>query len=509
MDRCMRCFSRCGHCKRLGNATARQERANPAPRGPEIWIFWPIPADKVDGTGNLRRRHTGRAPSLVTSTSRETFRMSVIDRSQRFCVIGAGSSGLAAAKNLRQEGIDVDVLERNAQLGGNWCYGQPNSRVYASTHTISSKRLTEFNDFQMPGHFPNFPHHTQVFEYLQAYAAHFGLNQLIEYGAGVQRAAADGTHWQVTLESGECRRYAGVVVANGHNWDPRWPDFPGQFDGVTMHSAQYKTADVLRGRRVLVVGAGNTGCDIAVEAALHADKVFHSLRRGYHFIPKFFFGRPSDTVGEKLLRLGLPDRLRRFIVRAVLKLTVGRIEKYGLPSPDHELFATHPIINSQLPYYVAHGRITPKPNVAHLSGERVRFVDGSCEAVDLIIYATGYKIGFPFLDRQYLNWRDGKPHLYLNVFHPDYDNLFFVGLIQPDSGQFGLVDYQAQLVAQFIRASRVGSPGARKFGRQKADLAIFPTRHAHYLDTPRNLLEVEHYSYRKRMQKELRRLRAA
>ncbi|REK05545.1 MAG: monooxygenase [Planctomycetota bacterium] len=435
--------------------------------------------------------------------------MDVVDRQGRYCVIGAGSSGLTAAKNLQQEGVHVDVLERNSELGGNWCFGQPNSRVYASTHTISSKRLTEFTDFKMPGHYPNFPHHTQIFEYLKAYARHYGIHKVIEFDTAVDRVEPEDDHWRVTLAGGESRRYAGVVVANGHNWDPRWPEFPGHFDGLAMHSAQYKSADVLRGRRVLVVGAGNTGCDIAVEAAVHADQAFHSLRRGYYFIPKFFFGRPSDVVGEKLLRLGLPDRLRRFIVRTMLKLTVGRVEKYGLPSPDHELFASHPIVNSQLPYYVAHGRIKPKPNIERLEGDRVRFSDGSAEAIDLIVYATGYKISFPFLDRQYLNWRDGKPQLYLNIFHPHYDNLFFVGLIQPDSGQFGLVDYQSQLVARFVRAIREEWPAVQAFGRQKVEDAGTSVRNPHYLDTPRNLLEVEHYRYRKRMQKEIGRLRAA
>ena len=201
------------------------------------------------------------------------------------------------------------MLERNAEIGGNWCYGQPNSRVYASTHTISSKRLTEYTDFQMPGHFPNFPHHSQVFEYLRAYAEHFGLYEAIEFQTPVERVEPDGPCWKVTLATGQCRRYGGVVVANGHNWDPRWPEFPGHFAGQVMHSAEYKTPDVLRGRRVMIVGAGNTGCDLAVEAAQSADKVFHSLRRGYYFIPKFLFGRPSDVMGEKLLRLGLPEAI--------------------------------------------------------------------------------------------------------------------------------------------------------------------------------------------------------
>jgi len=435
--------------------------------------------------------------------------MSIVDRRDRYCVVGAGSSGLAAAKNLRQQAVEVDVLERSGELGGNWAYGQGTSRVYASTHTISSKRLTEFCDFGMPAHFPNFPHHSQVFDYLKAYAEHFGLRACIEFNTSLERLEPDGPHWLATLAGGEQRRYAGVVIANGHNWDPRWPAFPGNFDGQIIHSADYKTPDVLRGRRVLVVGAGNTGCDLAVEAALHADTVFHSMRRGYYFVPKFLFGRPSDVVGEKLLRLGLPDRLRRWIVRCVLRLTVGEVHRYGLPAPDHELFASHPIVNSQLPYYVAHGRIKPKPNVAQLCGDRILFADGSQEQVDLVIYATGYNITIPFIDRQHLNWRDGRPQLFLNVFHPQFDNLFIVGLIQPDSGQFGLVDHQSQLVARFVAATRAARPEAESFRRQKAAHADRSLREAHYLDTPRNLLEVEHYRYRKQLVRQMQHLRAA
>jgi cation diffusion facilitator CzcD-associated flavoprotein CzcO len=436
--------------------------------------------------------------------------MSVIDRSDCFCIVGAGSSGLAAAKNLRQLGIAVDVLERQDEIGGNWCYGKPNSRVYASTHTISSKRLTEFTDFKMPAHYPPFPHHSQVLEYLRAYAAQFGLFDAIEFETTIERIEPAGREWFVTLAGGQRRRYAGVVVANGHNWDPRWPDFPGTFAGRIMHAAEYKTPDVLRGQRVLVVGAGNTGCDIAVESALHAAQTFHSTRRGYHFIPKFLFGRPSDVMHEKLLRLGLPHALRRLIVRSILRLAVGDLRRYGLPEPDHELFASHPIINSQLPYYVAHGRIVPKPNVAHLCGRHVRFDDGSEEAIDLIVYATGYRTSMPFLDPQYLNVRDGRPHLYLNVFHPHYDNLYFIGLIQPDSGQFGLVDYQSQLMANFVVAARTGSPAAEALRRAKAAACSVAPKSPHrYLDTPRNVLEVEHFTYRHQLQRELARLRAA
>src|SRR5262249_14443953 len=152
-----------------------------------------------------------------------------------------------------------------------------------------------------------------------------------------------------------------------------------RFDGLSLHSADYKTPDVLAGRRVLVVGAGNSGCDIAVESAQSAAATFHSTRRGDHYLPKFLLGKPIDQCGETLLRFGVPLWLGRAIIRAVVRLSLGPAHRAGLPPPDHKLFETHPIINSQLYYYLGHGRITPKPDIAELLPHSVRFADGTEE----------------------------------------------------------------------------------------------------------------------------------
>jgi cation diffusion facilitator CzcD-associated flavoprotein CzcO len=420
---------------------------------------------------------------------------------EKYCIVGAGASGLAVARHFAEQGITFDCLEREDDVGGNWLYGKPASSVYRSTHLISSKRLTQFPDFPMPAEWPEYPSHELVRRYLGFYADHFSLRNRVEFGAAVTRIELAGANWEVTLQNGAMRCYRGVVIANGHHWDPNWPSYPGQFSGQILHSSQYKTPDVLAGRRVLVIGAGNSGCDIAVESAQHATRTLHSIRRGYHFVPKFLLGRPADRCGEFLLKLHCPLWLRRLISLGMVKLAIGAPQDYGLQPPDHRLFESHPIINSQMLYYVGHGDIAPKPDVARFDGCTVHFTDGTCEPVDLIVAATGFKISFPFIDTRHLNWRNGHPSLYLNIFHPHYDNLFVAGLIQPDSGLWRLAHYQGQLIARFIHATTAGSPSAERFRRQKAAAPPNLGSGIQYLDSPRHSIEVEHFSYRQRLKK--------
>jgi hypothetical protein len=438
--------------------------------------------------------------------------MNDTDSSEKFCIIGAGPCGLAVAKNFRQAGIPFDCFEREDDVGGNWYFGRPSSRCYHSAHLISSKRLTEYSDFPMPREYPPYPSHRQVLAYLRAYARHFHLYQRITLETSVERVerpkSSNGATggWDVLLSGSETpRRYRGVVVANGHHWDPKWPEYPGQFDGEVIHSAQYRSADQLRGRRVLVVGAGNSGCDIAVEAAQHADAAFHSLRRGYHFLPKFLFGRPIDVCGERLHKMHLPLWLRRWTTGVFVWAAQGRPQRYGLAAPDHKLFETHPIVNSQLLYWAGHGDLRFKGDVERLDGDGVRFVDGSRETVDVVIYATGYKLSFPFLDREHLAWRDQRPGLFLNAFHPHCDDLFVVGMIQPDSGIWGLADLQAQLMARYILSLDNDPDRAGWFRKLKATGASDLTHGIHYLDTPRHAIEVEHYQYRKQLERLIKR----
>lgn len=441
-----------------------------------------------------------------TSAALDTRTRERSSTAEKFCILGAGSSGLAAAKNFLEAGIPFDCLEREDEVGGNWYFGRAGSSIYRSTRLISSKSLTEYTDFPMPVHYPDHPDQDMVWRYLKSYAERFDLRRHIAFNTSVQWIApveGGGAGWDVTLSSGERRRYRGVVIANGHNWDPRWPSYPGEFAGEVLHSSQYKTPELLTGKRVLVVGGGNSGYDLATESAQHAAATFHSLRRGYALLPRFFRGRPVDEGGEWMLRWRMPLWLRRLAIARVYRSAWEPLEP---PATDHAFFETHPSINGRWPRDVARGAIVAKPDVRELAGREVVFTDGSREAVDFILYATGFNISFPFLDASQLNWRQGRPGLFLNVFHPERDDLFVIGLIQPDSGQFGLVDCQSKLVAAYLQGLKRGRRQATQLqtAKQKSGSISNGIR---YVDSPRHLLEVEHFSYRRKLEKWIRRLR--
>lgn len=431
-----------------------------------------------------------------------------VDLRQKVCVVGAGSSGLTVAKNFCDLGFEVDLLERHQDLGGLWNYDSPGGRVYRSTHMISSKYFTQYPDYWMPRDYPDYPHHRQVLDYLRQYAEHFGLAEKIQFGTSVQNVtrAPGGNGWLVELSHGECRHYGRLVLANGHHVSPRIPEYPGTFTAEVVHSSEYKTADILAGKRVLVVGGGNSGCDIAVEAAQNADRCWHSTRRGYYYVPKYLFGLPADRAGDWLLKYRAPLWLRRVVTLWLLRMVVGPAARNGLPKPDHRIFETHPIVNTLLPYYVKHGDVVCKPDIRSFDGQHVEFVDGSREEVDLIVFATGYNIDFPWMDKADLNWHNGRPRLFRHFLHPAYDDLFIAGMIQPDSGIFQLVHWQALVMARFSRAVEEKRSVADYLRQLKHDASEDLGGGIHYQHTSRHSIEVEHWSYRRGLMKIARRL---
>lgn len=433
--------------------------------------------------------------------------MTFEDRSDRFCIIGAGAAGITAAKNLKAQGFKVDVLEKEDDIGGTWYYGKPCSSIYRSVHMISSKSFSEYTDFPMPEAYPTYARADQALAYLRDYARHHRVTEDVKFGCTVAEAVpvAGGDEWDVTLADGRVRRYRGLVVANGHLSHPRLPDYPGRFGGLQIHSSQYKTPDVLKDKRVLVVGAGNSGCDIAVEAVHHAREVIHSTRRGYYFWPKFLFGMPADAWAEWPLRLRLPLWARRLFGGPLLRLTTaGQPEQYGLPKPDHKLFESHFIINSTLFYHLGHGDLQAKGDVREMKGDRVVFADGSEAAVDVIVYATGFKLDFPFLSQRDLDWDKASPRLGLNMFDARHRNLFFVGLFQTSTGNWPLMDFQSQLLARYLLARTEAPAKAEALERKLRVPERRPNGGIRFARTDRHSIELEHFSYRQQLRKLMR-----
>jgi hypothetical protein len=443
--------------------------------------------------------------------------VSYYDRGENVCVIGAGGSGLAAVKHLVENGFGVDCYERETGVGGAWNWRHDRSPVYASTHLISSKPTTQFPDFPMPDSWPDYPHHSQFLSYLERYADHFDLRRHIWFGTEVVRAepTTDG-QWEVTTcntggGTQRTHRYAAVVVANGHNWSPKPISYEGldSFAGEVIHASAFQDPATLRGRRVLVVGAGNTGCDIAVEAAQRAAVCWHSSRRGYWYVPKYVFGRPSDQVNDLVLALRLPLWLRQWLFHRTLRLTVGDLTRFGLPRPDHKVYETHPIVNSQLVYYLGHGRVTPVPDVVRFGHDTVELAGGQVVEPDLVVLATGYLPRFEFLDPELLGVDEsGRPHLRLHAFtrHP---TLAVAGLVQPDSGVFGLVHWQAVVIARWLRLRQTDPERAAAWWTWLGTRTGRRWHDGRTKDSTRHWFEVSHLRYLSALQRAFDRLEAA
>jgi hypothetical protein len=374
--------------------------------------------------------------------------------------------------------------------------------MYAGTHLISSRPLTEFPDFPMPDSWPDYPHHSQLLSYLERYASHFGLGEHIWFGTEVVSVAPVGDgRWDVTTRSTgggaeRTQRYAAVVVANGHNWSPRRPDIPGEFRGQVLHASAYKDPAQLRGRRVLVVGGGNTGCDIAVEAAQQAATVWHSTRRGYWYAPKYVLGRPADQVNDALLKWRLPLRLRQFLYHWMVRLTVGDVTRYGLPEPDHRPYESHPVVNSQLVYYLGHGRITPVPDVVRFDGAAVELADGRRIEPEMVITATGYRPSFEFLAPELLDAdADGRPDLHLHAFARKHPTLAVVGLVQADAGLFPLAHWQSVAVARWLRLRATDPVRAAAVQQKESTRPLGSWSRSRVVPSPRHWFEVDHVDY--------------
>ena len=388
----------------------------------------------------------------------------------KYVIIGAGPSGLAAAKTFLARGIAFDCLEREADIGGLWNIATPSGIVYETTHLVSCISSTGFDDLPMLDQdYPEYPSHERVLSYFRDYIAKFGLSPHIQLGKAVTRLAprADGS-WEVNVA------------------------------GEIMHSRRYKSPLQVRDKRVLVVGCGNSAADVIRDAAHGRSRVFLSLRRGYWFVPKFVLGFPTGDVLSWAEIVPLPRLCKRWLYQAALWLLQGPPSRYRMPQPDHAIDQAHPTMTDEIPRLVAHGSLIVKPEIGRYDGERVLFTDGSAERVDLIVFATGYRPILPFLDEKITFGADGRPRFVHHVFHPEHANLFAVGLVQANGSMWRLADYQAQAIASSIIAQRRAPQLWRKFRARLADAVRERSR---FVASERHRLEVNYFDYRRKLKR--------
>jgi cation diffusion facilitator CzcD-associated flavoprotein CzcO len=388
----------------------------------------------------------------------------------RYCVVGAGAAGLAAVRVLTGRGFAVDCFEREDRVGGHW------HTDYESLHLITSRDVSGFAGFPMPAGYPVYPSRDQMRAYLESFADEFDLRRHVTFGTEVTALEPAGERgaagWWVTTSDGRRARYDGVVVANGHLHDPDLPAQAADFHGVSLHSSQYRNVADVKGDRVLVVGAGNSGCDLAVDAASARLTTAISVRRGQVFQPKAIFGKPRAEL-RWLARL--PPVLQERVTRALVRVVVGPPEVYrGLPAPvTRNLNEQPPVVNNLLLYWIQHGRIDVVPGIARIDGDVVHFTDGTSRTFDTVLWATGFRATVPFLDPGLLEWRDGVPLRVGALTVPrGLRRLYFVGLAAPRGPQLPVYSAQAELVARLLRLTERGVDVARAFDGQPPDARI-------------------------------------
>jgi cation diffusion facilitator CzcD-associated flavoprotein CzcO len=428
--------------------------------------------------------------------------------SARVCVVGAGPCGLTAVKNLLAEGIDFVCYEEAPFVGGNWVYDDSSERrsVYRATRLISSKRLSEFEDFPMPEDYPDFPSHRQMLDYFNAYATHFKLLPKVVLNTRVESARRlDDGSWSVETTGPEGKRvetFDYLIVCSGHHRDPLMPEYPGTFTGRTLHSREYKRPEPFTDERVLVVGGGNSACDIAVDVSRVATSVGLSMREGYYILPKIVFGRPIDQLYARARNHWLryaPHFVFEAALKAVVSLAVGPWRKYGLQTPKGSPSSMHPTLNTAILAALRDGAVRARPGIARFDGRTVHFSDESSDTFDTIIWGTGYRIGYPFLENTIMG-RDfaNAPPLYLTMMHPQIANLFFIGLFQPIGCIWRLADYQARIAALQIkgelkRPDDVAARAAAEVGKRRERFGA----------APRHLVEVDYHDFRSALLREL------
>ncbi|MDZ7900164.1 MAG: NAD(P)-binding domain-containing protein [Arcicella sp.] len=423
------------------------------------------------------------------------------------CIIGAGSSGITAAKALKEHGISFDCFEKGSQIGGNWRFNNDNgmSSAYRSLHINTNRMIMAYSDYPMPEDYPMFPHHSHIIEYFDDYVNHFNIRSDIQFNTEVLDVYRNSDGSFSVKTDNQVAEYQNVIIANGHHWNPRYPEpaFAGEFMGEVIHSHYYKEVEQVKGKNVLVVGIGNSAVDIACEAArTHTGKVVISTRSGANIVPNWLWSIPFDSLASPLTSK-LPLAFQRFFLGTALRLARGKQEDFGVPKPKRPLLSEHPTLSQDLLNLAGRGLIKFKPNIKEFKGKTVIFEDGTEQDFDMIVYATGYKVTFPFLKETSFDISETNDfRLYKKVIHPDYQGLYFLALIQPLGAIMPLAEVQSKWIAKILKGECTVPNREEMLKSIEADKQAMIKR---YNASPRHTLQVDFHPYKESVEREMRR----
>lgn len=413
-----------------------------------------------------------------------------------YAVIGAGAGGLCAAKNLRAAGLNVTIFEAGSRIGGLWVYENDSgmSSAYRSLHINSEAKVSSFIDFPFPDDAPLYPNTAHMERYFTDYARHFKLESLIRFKHRVLSVERDGEDYVVTTDLGGAQRFDGVVVASGHQSVPRHPPQVAGFGGRYLHAHSYRVPDPFSGEKVLVVGPGNSGVDIAADVCSVTDMTYLSARNPVLIMPRLMFGAPNSRTLMKFERPFMPWQLKVWIRTLFTQIFHGRMEQWGFRTPKGR---THPISHPTLIAMIAWDRVRAKPGIAGIEGKTVRFADGSAEEIDTIIAATGYETALPFLAEKDNPMNGHQIELYNRVAHKELPGLYFIGFFDVTGGSnIRMMDDQAEYIAA------MASGAVKRPSRDimvKAIDADKEYQRSQFPDSPRYGLELDSVRYRKNL----------
>ncbi|XP_059164231.1 flavin-containing monooxygenase 5-like [Physella acuta] len=434
----------------------------------------------------------------------------------RVGIIGGGSSGITAVKNLLDAGFsDVVCYERRDVIGGLWYFKEDTSTwkdescVNRSTVINTSKEFMAFSDYPMPDYYPNFCHNEDVEAYFLDYSQHFGVDKYIQRNTEVMYLKKHSSYnstgrWEMRLKNHKTGQettevFDFIIVANGHHGAPNLPSIPGldKFTGKTMHSKDFKDVRSVTGKKAVVLGIGNSGGDVSVELSKYM-KVFLCTRRGAWILNRLVDnGLPWDYFVHVRLASYMLSWLPRSYRNKLLKDKLNQKfchDLYHL-TPVHEPDATHPTVNDELPNRIAAGMVKVKPNIRSFTEKGVTFEDGTHEEeIDLVVFATGYKVEYPFIEKSVLEVRHNKVELYKYMWLPvlPKQTIAFLAVCQPLGAMFPIAELQSRLAARVFKGEvTLPSPANMKKDIAAKERAL----QARYVHTDRHTIQVDWLPY--------------